>query len=263
MSLSPQQLKAREGKLTASRVGCLMQGDRDAILRLYREMIGEEVPADLSQVWPVRLGEVTEKLQLDWYEEQSGTPVSRRGEVVVHPHHPWAAATLDGWDDTLHCPLECKHVGGREPLEVVIDRYQPQLQWQMEVTEAAQVGLSVIMGANAPVVEYIERAPHYAAEMVRRGELFMACVAARRSPVALEAVAAPAPGGKIIDMSDSNSWAHEAANWIATKPFADRCREAEKILKSMVPDDARKCHGHGIYIVRDRASRLSLREERS
>ena len=55
------------------------------------------------------------------------------------------------------------------PQEVVIDRYQPQMQWQMECTGATQCALSVIMGANAPIVEYIERDAAYAAEMVVRG----------------------------------------------------------------------------------------------
>src|SRR5262245_43762424 len=128
--LTPTQIEARKGKLTASRIACLMTGDASAIIKLYREMIGEEQEADLSQVWPVQLGATTEGLNLDWYEMKRN-PLSRRGEVVVHPRYDWAACTLDAWDDTLCCPVEAKHVGGREPFEVVVDRYQPQMQWLM------------------------------------------------------------------------------------------------------------------------------------
>lgn len=259
MSLTVEQIAARKGKLTASRVACLMKGDAPAILRLYDEMIGVEVPEDLSGVWPVRLGEVTETLNLDWYE-QNGSPLSRRGEVVVHRTLPWAAATLDAWDNTLGCPVETKHVGGREPLEVIIDRYQPQMQWQMECTGATQCALSVIMGANAPVVEYIERDAEYAAEMVRRGAQFMACVKDHRPPVALEPVAAPVDATKVHDMTGNNSWAAHAATWRETKGAAEQCKDAEKSLKAIVPTDAKKCHGHDIQITRDRAGRLSLRE---
>jgi hypothetical protein len=46
----------------AGRIACLMTGDREAILRLYQEMIGEAEPEDLSGVWAVRLGEATEAL---------------------------------------------------------------------------------------------------------------------------------------------------------------------------------------------------------
>lgn len=259
MSLTPEQIAAREGKLTASRVAVLMTGDAEGILRLYREMIGEEVPEDLSHVWPVQLGAVTEKLNLDWYE-MNGSPLTQRGQVVTHPKLPWAAATLDGWDDTLGCPVECKHVGGREPLEVIIDRYQPQMQWQMECTGATQCALSVIMGANAPVVEYIERDADYAAEMVKRGAQFMACVKARRVPVALAPVAAPVDATKVYDMTGDNRWASYAVDWLGNKVAAEVCKEAEKLLKAIVPADAKKCHGHNIQITRDRAGRLSLRE---
>jgi len=258
--LSPEQIKAREGKLTASRVACLMRGDAPAIMRLYQEMVGEELPEDLSHVWPVQLGATTEALNLDWYE-MGGNPLSRRGEVMVHPKYPWAAATLDGWDNILECPVETKHVGGREPLEIIIDRYQPQMQWQMEVTGATQCALSVIMGANAPVIEYIERDAAYAAEMVKRGQQFMTCVQRRIAPVALDPVPVPADASKIYDMTGNNSWADHGATWLETKAAADRCKDAEKSLKAIVPADAKKAFGHGVQITRDRANRLSLREQ--
>lgn len=259
MTLTPAQIAARTGKLTASRIACLMTGDAVAIMRLYREMIGEEVSEDLSHVWPVRLGEVTEQLQLDWYEMQ-GAPVLRRGEVIVHARHTWAAATLDGWDGVLRCPIECKHVGGREPLEVIVERYQPQMQWQMECTGATQCALSVIMGANAPIVEYIERDAEYAAEMVRRGAQFIDCVKARRDPVALPPVAAPVDASKVYDMTGHNQWADAAVRWLENIAPAGVAKDAEKILKSLVPADAKKCTGYDVQITRDRAGRLSLRE---
>jgi len=130
----------------------------------------------------------------------------------------------------------------------------------MEVTMSMQCALSVIMGANAPVVEYIERDVDYAAEMISRGAQFMACVKARRPPVALDPVPVPADVSKVYDMVGNNAWANSAVEWLATKEIADRCKDAEKILKSIVPADAKKCHGHGIQITRDRAGRLSLRE---
>ena len=70
---------------------------------------------------------------------------------MTHPTPTYA--TLDGWIDVLECPIECKHDGGREPLEVIVERYQPQMQWQMECTGADQCALSVIMGASEPVVQ--------------------------------------------------------------------------------------------------------------
>jgi len=258
--LNAEQIKARTGKLTASRVACLMNGDAKEIYNLWLEMTGQEFEyEDLLRVWPVQLGSCTEALNLDWYELKNSA-ITRRGEVAVHPVHSWAAATLDGWIADLDCPVECKHVGGREPLEVIIERYQPQMQWQMEVTGAWQCALSVIFGANEPVVEFIDRDGLYAAEMVSRGEQFMAHVANKTPPVVLEAVAAPIDPTKVYDMTGNNSWASAGSDWLSTKDAADTCKTAEKVLKALVPEDARKCHGHSIQITRDRAGRLSLRK---
>ena len=259
--LNPQQIEARKGKLTASRVACLANGDAEAIMRLYREMIGEEIEEDLSKVWPVQLGAATEQLSLDWYEMKN-SPVTRRGEVVEHPLYDWAAATLDGWDSVLDCPVECKHTGGHEPFEVVVDRYQPQMQWQMECTGSAQCALSVIMGAREPIVEYIDRDAEYTAELVKRGEMFMQCVAERRPPLEVfEAVPPPADISKVYEMT-SEIWQRRAEQWIQVKGAADTAKECEKVLKSIVPTDAKMAFGSGVKITRDRAGRLSLREDR-
>jgi len=139
--LTESQQRTREGKLTASRVGVLMTGDETAILALWREMIGdpEYGPEDLSDVWAVQLGSHTESLNLDWYERRTGRPVTCRGEVVIHPSLPWAAATLDGWDEGVPGPVEAKHVNGFSKLPDVVTRYQPQMHWQMLVTGADTV----------------------------------------------------------------------------------------------------------------------------
>jgi hypothetical protein len=269
--LTTEQINARKGRLTASRVACLMTGDATRIASLWLELIDDPtfippenypafIPEDLSQNWPVRLGECTEQLQLDWYEMR-GNPVSRRGDVAVHPDETWAAATLDGWDDILHCPIECKHVGGREPLEVIIDRYSPQVQWQMFVTDARQCAFSVIFGANVPIVEYLERDESYIQEMVRRGRQFMGFVERREPPVVLPPVPAPIVATKTIDMTGDAEWRQAAEQWLQVYGAAATARDSEKILKSMVPDEAKKAIGAGVQITRDRAGRLSLRKE--
>jgi predicted phage-related endonuclease len=262
--LTRAQMDARQGKLTASRIAPLMTGDGAKIMQLYLEMTDQAEPDNLDDVWPVQLGSATEPLNLDWYERKNGVLLARRGEVVVHPRYQWAAATLDGWiPPDLDCPLETKHVGGREPLEVIVDRYQPQMQWQMEVTGAKECALSVIMGANEPVVEFVPRDADYAAEMIRRGAQFMDFVKRRIPPVALDPVPSPVDATKVYDMLGNNAWGDKAATWLATKSAADDCKDAEKVLKSMVPADAKKCAAYGVQITRDRAGRLSLREAQS
>src|SRR5260370_2209928 len=103
-----------------------MTGDSEKILRLYREMTGEEVEEDLSDVWPVQLGSATEHLNLDWME-MKGTKLSRRGEVAVHRTYDWAACTLDASIDELSCPVEAKHTSCPCPPEGTHLRYHPHI----------------------------------------------------------------------------------------------------------------------------------------
>lgn len=258
--LTPAQIAARADKLGSSDMGCLMRGEAQKIHDLWLEKLGEKLPDDLSEVWAVQLGTCTEKLNLDWYELRSRQIVTRRGDQVNHLFLPWAICTLDGWIDEMRCPIEVKHVGGREPLEVIKERYQPQMQWQMEVTGANQCALSVIMGTTEPIVEFVERDREYAEQMVERGAQFIEHVRNRTPPVDLPAVPAPIDAHAIYDMASSNEWGHFAGVWLETRLTAEMHTDAAKILKSLVPADAKKAFGADVQITRDRAGRLSLRE---
>lgn len=262
LMLTAEQLQAREGKLTASRVAALMTGDAAKIMNLWREMVGDPsfVPDDLSDVWPVQLGNATEALNLEWYERKQGD-LTRKGEVVCHPLHDWAACTLDGFDPVLPGPVECKHVGGWEPRETIIDRYSPQIHWQMICTGTYRAALSIIEGAREPVIEPIDFDAKYAAELFRRAESFMECVWSLTPPVAGAPIAAPIKATIVIDMAGSNEWGDCAATWLETHASAKKAASAEKSLKALVPAEAAKAFGAGVAITRDRAGRLSLRRD--
>jgi hypothetical protein len=256
--LTAEQHAARENKLTASRVSALMSGDPAKIRDLWHLMIGDPnyVEPDLSDVWPVQLGVATEVLNLRWFSRKHG-PISRVGEVVVGTPS-WAACTLDAWSVDRGCPVECKHVGGREPLETIIARYAPQTTWQCLVTGAKEYALSVIMGAQEPIVEYLPLDEAYAKELMTRAEQFMAHVENLTPPVA---VAAPVIADKIVQM-DSPEWKAQAERWRQSWGAAKTAAEAEKALKGMVPADAAKAVGFGVTVTRNRAGSLALREDR-
>jgi len=258
--LTPEQIAARKGMMTASRIAPLMTGDVEAIMRLYQEMVGELEPEDLTGLWPVRLGEATEALNLEWFERKNNLKLAGHGVFIKSARFAWAGATLDAWCEELTCPVEAKHVGGREPLEVIIDRYQPQMQWQMMVTEAEQCALSVILGANEPVVEFIPRDNDYIGIEIDRAAQFMEFVRRGEAPIALEPVPPPADAQKIYDMTGDNVWGTYSNLWLETRLAASSNADASKVLKEKVPADAKKCFGNGVQITRDRAGRLSLRE---
>jgi hypothetical protein len=111
------------------------------------------------------------------------------------------------------------------------------------------------------VVEFIERDADYAKEMIKRGAMFWECVRARVPPVELPAVPPPADANTEYDMTGNNEWGNSAVQWLVHREAARSYEDAAKILKSLVPPDAKKCRGNGVVITRDRAGRLSLRED--
>lgn len=260
--LSPDQIKARDGKLTASSVACLMTGDETNILNLWRELTGDPSyeREDLSGVWAVQLGSHTESLNLAWYERRTGKNLSREGEVVVHPECGWAAATLDAWDDDLGCPVECKHVGGFEKTSTVIERYMPQAHWQMMVTGARKCVFSIIEGAREPIIEAVDFDDAYARELWSRAKQFMQCVFNLTPPVVLEPVAAPVKAEKLYDFATNNQWCSEAVTWAQTRQAAKDFAAAEKTIKSLVPADAARVVGAGIECKRNKAGSLTIKE---
>lgn len=262
MVLTPEQQKLRAHRLTGSVVKILMTGTAIEVVALWKQMLGMEEPPDLSGVWPVRLGETSEQLQLDWYGEKRGIEVTRRGEVVIGKPD-WMAATLDGWDTQRDCPVECKHCGGRESLETIIVRYTPQCTWQMLVTGAKECALSVIMGANEPIVEYLAFDSAYARTLFNRAKAFMACVESLTPPAELPKIEAPPPPTKEYDMTPLDHWRIQAERWKQSYGAVEMAKESEKLLKQMVPPDAKEAKGHGVIITRNRAGAMSLREIKS
>ncbi len=259
--LTQDQMARRANVLGSSQVGILMNGTDADILNLWREMVGdpEYVAPDLSGVWPVRLGSHTEALNLDWYESKTGH-VLDRGRHVISPDLPWAGATLDAWDvDAKHC-VECKHVNGFSKLPDVIGRYQPQLHWQMYVTQTDQIAISVIIGANEPVVDIVPRDLGYMRLLLSRAATFWECVESMTPPVAMAPVAPPVVPVREVDMTGNNEWADAASTWRENRDAAKMFDGAAKTIKGLVPSDARLAHGHGIAVTRAKNGALSIRD---
>jgi hypothetical protein len=238
-----------------------MTGDPEKLLNLWREMTGDPAyePEDLSGVWAVALGSHTESLNLDWYERRTGKPLSRRGDVVIHPND-WAACTLDAWDDDIGAPVECKHVGGFEKTEAILARYAPQAHWQMIVTGADKCIFSIIEGAREPIIETVNYDKAYADELWSRALQFMDYVATLTPPVILPPVAPPAKPEKAYDFTGNNKWTSEAVTWAMNRQAAKDFTAADRELKALVPPDAIRVFGGGVECKRDRAGRLSIKE---
>lgn len=262
--LTDRQKIARKGKITASRIGVLTSGDAQAVYDLWLELTGDPsyTPPDLSNVWPVQLGAATETFHLDWLERSLGT-ITSRGKSFQHQEVEWALCTLDGWVNRDSMPIEVKHTGGFEPMETLLDRYMPQLQWIMWCCKADDIVFSVIMGAKEPKPQTIQFNRDYTRNLIDAAEGFMKHVFDLSEPVANPYIKPPKPVfSKRVDMKGNNVWGDAAVRWVANRPAHQDYEEAAKTIKRLVPDDAKEAYGAGIIVARSKAGSLTIRTEK-
>src|ERR1700688_3559874 len=86
----------------------IMGADETALLQLWREKRGEVEPEDLSGNLAVQLGAVTEQLNRQWHERNTGRVVTSVQRRVFHPVKRWMAATLDGIVEGTGAVFEAK-----------------------------------------------------------------------------------------------------------------------------------------------------------
>jgi hypothetical protein len=269
MALTERQRQARQGKLTGSRIGALMSGDPAEMYDLWLELTGdpEGIAKEKAQrlafenQWHIQLGARTEKLHLDWLQ-RTLDKIDCRGDVVMHKTVPWAAVTLDGWCKRDGIAVEAKHVGGFEPMEVLIDRYMPQLHWTMNCTSTREIYFSAIMGAKEPKPIRIKQNDTYMATLIEQAVDFMDCVFNLREPTANPYIKPPKPEyAGVVDMTGSNVWATAASRWKENMHAHKAYEFAAKEIKAAVPADAKEAFGHGIRAKRSKTGALTIKLE--
>jgi hypothetical protein len=265
--LSPLQLAAREGCLTASFLPKLMTWDEPEILREWQRLVGDPAwePEDLDDKWAVQFGSWIEPYALDWHERKTGRALSHRGDVVHHPERPYFCCTLDAFRADDATVIDCKAPGPWRKLDEVEAYYTPQLIGQRACLGAERAALLIVHGGQEPVERPVEWNADYEHALWERVDNFWHCVETLTEPVERVPVPPLPPRVKPMktyDMTGDNLWASEAVVWLENRIAARMALAAEKDLKGLVPLDAVRCHGHGIEIRRDRAGRLSLKESR-
>lgn len=255
LGLTAEQLDARKDAIGGSDANVIMSGNEERILRLWREKRGEAEPEDLSDILAVQMGSFTEPLNVHWFEKQTGMKVKHRGAIARHPSIPHMRATLDGLFDGA--VFEAKHCGTRSTDAEIFARYVPQLTHNCLCAIKSRAFLSVFKGNGDWVMFEYQLDADYAARLVEAEADFWHCVLTGTPPVAVPPEPTPKPAGVIeYDMSGSNIWAAYASDYIETLLPAQRHEAAKKELKALVPDDASKCHGHGVTIKRGKNGAL-------
>ena len=93
-NLSPADLLARRKTVGGSDINIIAGGDPEAINRLWQQKVSGESD-DLSTVWPVIMGVLTEELNLEFMQLKHGLVIKDRGRVI-NGLNPIMRCTLDG-----------------------------------------------------------------------------------------------------------------------------------------------------------------------
>jgi predicted phage-related endonuclease len=91
--ISPQRLN-RRSFIGGSDARVIMGDDEAALIRLWQEKRGELEPEDLSGNLIVQLGLVTEALNRNWYERNTGQTIECIQHRLRHPVLRWMGATV-------------------------------------------------------------------------------------------------------------------------------------------------------------------------
>ena len=262
LTTAPHSIKPdRRCFIGGSDARIIMSPDEAALIRLWKEKRGEVEPMDLSDNLIVQLGIVTEALNRSWYERSTGRSVTDSQRWVQHPVKRWMAATLDGFVNELDAVFEAKFaLPWSFSEEAAAEKHMAQLQHNMWVTNARSAVLSIISGGGKWIEMTIGADALYQHFLVTAERRFWRCVQTGETPRPY-GVEPPRPrieAVRIVDMSESNSWAEFAGLFCATRSaFVDHER-AKSELKALMPDDAKEASGHGVRAKRSKSGAVSF-----
>ena len=153
---------------------------------------------------------MTEDLNRQWYERNTGNAIKDVQCRVKHPVIRWMAATLDGRVEGTGAVYEAKFMlPWSFSEEFAAEKYMAQLQHNMWVTNARMAALSIITGGGKWVEISIAADPLYQHLLLTAEKKFWRCVSFGEPP-RLFGVEPPRPrieAVRVVDMGQSNSWA--------------------------------------------------------
>jgi putative phage-type endonuclease len=239
----------------------IMGSDEAALLRLWREKRGEAEPEDLSDNLIVQLGLVTEPRNRHWFERNTGHVITDVQRWIEHPVIRWMAATLDGMVEQAGLVFEAKFMLPWSFSEdAAAEKYMPQLQHNMWVTNAKAAALSIITGGGRWVEITIPADPLYQHLLLTAEKKFWRCVESGEPP-RLFGLEPPRPrieATQIVDMSESNAWAEFSGVFQRTREAHLEHENAKAELKNLMPEDAKEAAGHGIRAKRSKSGAVSF-----
>ena len=268
--LDNKALDERQSTCGGSDANVLASGDEQRIIKLFKEKRGEIEREDLSTVWPVIMGHVTEPLNKAWFELQHQVQIDDYQRVIKSEKHTFMRCTLDGairdWDGS-QAVWDAKFTMGRpkagenwsDVIPRLVRQYSPQLHHNGCLLEEAtgkrvKYGiLSIMRGGDKPQTHVIELDRGYTEYLIELERDFIESVMSGIPPIIPELEQPPVPKSDRIDydMNDSKKaldWQRHAEVWKQTFGAAQSFKDAEAAIKKLVPKDALTATGSGITV---------------
>lgn len=174
-------------------------------LALWAEKTGQLPPEDLSKNMRVYWGQKNEANIADWFEEETGKQVRRRG-MMRSCQYPWMLASVDREVIGEKAGLEIKTAGVDQAKywgdDEIPDMYYLQCQWYMAVTGYDRWYIAVLIGGNDPRWAVVERNQEQIDILIQEGQRFWDMVQSKTAPEpdgsksAGEAITSMNPGGR-------------------------------------------------------------------
>lgn len=267
--LSERDLEDRRHRVGASDANTIMLAPPEDVQRLLEIKLGAPYE-DLSDNLAVQMGIETEDLNRRWFTRKTGRTVTNAGEVRQHRNHEWMVNTLDGLTTTSYddeAILEAKHTSERCSMYQLVERYYPQLQYSMFISNLSWSVLSVFFGNGIWQMEEIEIDPAYCEDrLIPRLSLFWKCKTEGSrwpylDPEPNPDIARILKISKPVDMSDHNEWAVLAPQWLRLRSASREFKIVSDRLKELVNPEVRRSYGRGVIAKVDKRGIVSLSED--
>ena len=267
LRMDKKSLSARKKKLGGSEINIIASGDKEKNNNLYLEKTDQKEPDDLTLIWPVIMGHITELVNLEWTEVYLKRTINMRQQVIEGKKHPFMRCTLDGVIENYKnkiAVIDAKFTLGRpvkdeawgDVIPRLIRYYAPQLHWnayllQEYLDRPIEYGLlSIIRGGDKPVLEEMKIDPVYQEELIELGRYFMNCVELGFEPNELPTMTDFVPEADLVpvDMESDERWRSFALQIIQTAGANKIFKESSDKIKKLVPPNASEATGHGVKI---------------
>lgn len=250
------------GRFTGTSANIVMNGSEADWTKHYLQRSGQLEPEPPN--WAMRAGSHMESLILDWYQEQLGHPITRRGEVVYHPDNSNICVKLDGYCEPLDLITEAKFLSPHWRREDFNPAYFPQTTLQRLCTGASRVALVVAQGTSEPLdFEHEAPPPEYIAELMNRAGIFLRCLETLTPPYPIPPAPPPPEKWRTIDIiAEPTNWSPSLLAALVEYDETDEAAKAHdawgKLARELVPDDVGKVFAGEFQITRNRKGNLAI-----